>query len=79
MTSSIDPCDRSGPVLVVRRRFPGHGFAAARKLSHQPSVRTLAGAVTGDGTLVAAWQVVPSGDRTELSLTLPARQAALLP
>ncbi|MFL5878389.1 MAG: hypothetical protein ACJ76T_21260 [Solirubrobacteraceae bacterium] len=61
-----DDADRSGPVLVVRRRFPGHGFAAARKLSHQPSVRTLAGAVTGDGTLVAAWQRVSSGDRTEL-------------
>jgi len=61
-----DDADRSGPVLVVRRRFPGHGFAAARKLSHQPSVRTLAGAITGDGTLIAGWQRVSSGDRTEL-------------
>jgi len=50
----------------VRRRSPGHGFGAARKLSHQPAVRTLAGAITGDGTLVAAWQRVSSGDRTEM-------------
>lgn len=61
-----DDADRSGPVLVVRRRLPGHGFAAARKLSHQPSVRRLAGAITGDGTLVAAWQRASSGDQAEL-------------
>jgi len=68
-----DDADGSGPVLVARRRVPGHGFAAARKLSHQPSVRTLAGAITGDGTLVAGWQRASSGDQTELWVAGQAR------
>jgi hypothetical protein len=36
-------------------------------------VRTLAGAMTGDGTLIAAWQRASSGDSTELWVAGQAR------
>jgi hypothetical protein len=58
--------DDAGPVLTVRRRAPGHGFAAPVRLSHQPSVRTLDGSITGSGTLVAGWQRLSGSDQTDL-------------
>jgi hypothetical protein len=60
--------DDAGPVLTVRRRAPGHGFAALTRLSHQPAVRTIAGSITGDGTLIAAWQNAFASNRTDLSV-----------
>jgi hypothetical protein len=60
--------DDAGPVLTVRRRAAGHGFAAPVRLSHQPAVRTIAGSVTGDGTLIAAWQNAFASNRTDLSV-----------
>ena len=60
--------DDAGPVLTVRRRAPGHGFGAPVRLSHQPAVRTIDGSITGDGTLIAAWQNAFASDRTDLSV-----------
>ena len=50
----------------MRRRVAGHGFGPSVKLTHQPGVRTLDGAMTGTGTLVAAWQRAAASDQTEL-------------
>jgi hypothetical protein len=63
-----DDGDASGPVLTVRRRVPGHGFAAPVRLSRQPSVRAIDGSITGNGTLVAAWERAFSSDRRDLSV-----------
>jgi hypothetical protein len=63
-----DDAGASGPVLTVRRRAPGHGFAAPVRLSHQPSVRAIDGSITGNGTLVAAWQRLFASERRDLSV-----------
>jgi hypothetical protein len=66
VAATWDGTDGGSPVLRVRRRVAGHGFGPSVKLTHQPGVRTLDGAITGTGTLVAAWQREAASDRTEL-------------